>query len=85
MTRASRGRNRGDLIARAHSLFVRAIYGYDGSSTGSLSFQKGDIIEVITKLERCASRPETERAWADSAAAAGGMAACCTLATGPTR
>lgn len=38
---------------RARSLFVRAIYGYDGSSTGSLSFQKGDIIEVITKLERC--------------------------------
>ena len=65
-----------DLTA-SRSLFVRAIYGYDGSSTGSLSFQKGDIIEVITKLERCASRARATRA--DGLAAVGGMAVCCAL------
>lgn len=32
-------------------MFVRALYTYDGSSTGSLSFNQGDILEVGDTLE----------------------------------
>ncbi|KAI8453681.1 SH3 domain-containing protein, partial [Phakopsora pachyrhizi] len=30
--------------------FVQALYPFNGASTASLSFRKGDIIEVLTQL-----------------------------------
>ncbi|KNZ51475.1 uncharacterized protein VP01_393g5 [Puccinia sorghi] len=46
----SNNSNNSHRLSLPSSFFVEALYPFNGEDTASLSFQKGDIIEVLTQL-----------------------------------